>query len=197
MPALCQVLFLIINSNYSGTFPILLWDLLYLYYLTLPGEDAEVPMIIVTCPSICGCSVAEQWCESGSFCRWKETLKEIFECKQSIQEVVSESMVRNREENQKEGKPKQWIRVVTSIGYWGFGGGCSLGGPPPLHMHPGLCMGWMYPCGQRKPREVCATSSGVCHRDAWDWNPCHQEWADSRVVHLSIRLQQGSSISRI
>ena len=76
----------------------------------------------------------------------------------NIQEVVSESMVRNREENQKEGKPIQWIRVVISIGYRGFGGGCSLGGPPPLHMHPGLCMGWMYPCGQRKPREVCATA---------------------------------------
>lgn len=195
MPAICQVPFLIIFSNYYGTFPILLWDLLYLYYP--PGEDAEVLMIIVMCPSTCGCSVAEQWCESGSFCRWKETLKEIFECKQSIQEVVLGSMVRNREENQKEGKPIERIRVVASIGNWGFGGGCSPGGPPPLHMLPGLFVGWIYPCGQRKPREVCAPSSGACHRDAWDWNPCHQEWADSRVVHLSTRLQQGSSTSRI
>ena len=52
----------------------------------------------------------------GAFARWKETLKEIFECKQSIQEVVLGSMVRNREENQKEGKPIERIRVVASIG---------------------------------------------------------------------------------
>lgn len=157
MPAVCQVLFLIIYSNYSGTFLILLWDLLYLYYLTLPGEDAEIPAIKVTCLSTHSCSEAEQWYESGSFCPWKETLKEIFECKLSMQEGILGSTVGNKEENQKEGKQIQWIRVVVSIGNWGFGGDCSLGGPPPLHMHLGLCLGWMHPFGQRKPQRCVCT----------------------------------------
>ena len=151
------ILILIIYSNYSGSFLILLWDLLYLYYLTLPGEDAEIPVIRVTCLSTHGCSEAEQWYESGSFCPWKETLKEIFECKLSMQEGIPGSTVGSKEENQKEGKPIQWIRVVVSIGNWGFGGGCSPGGPPPLHMQP--MPGLNAPFWAKKAPERCVHSA--------------------------------------